>query len=105
MPTDAEVNELLSNCMWNWTTVNGVNGYLVTSNIPGYADRSIFLPATSFHSFDEDFSGVGSCGSYWSSSLHSHPDYARGLYFFGSNTLEVDYCNRSYGLTVRPVCP
>ena len=30
MPTIAEFKELRDNCKWNWTTLNGVNGYEVT---------------------------------------------------------------------------
>ena len=45
LPTDDEMNELVDSCTWTWTTLNGVNGCLVTSNRSGYTDRSIFLPA------------------------------------------------------------
>ena len=45
MPTKAEFNELMDNCTWTWSTMNGVNGYFITSNKSGYTDRFIFLPA------------------------------------------------------------
>jgi hypothetical protein len=48
MPTKEEFEELKTNCTWEWTTNNGKNGYLVTSNKPGYTDRSIFLPAAGY---------------------------------------------------------
>ena len=35
MPTYEEFRELLSNCTWTWTTMNGVNGYKVTSKKSG----------------------------------------------------------------------
>ena len=41
MPTKAELNELLNNCTWTWTTQNGHKGYKVT----GPNGNSIFLPA------------------------------------------------------------
>ena len=49
MPSIYEYNELINNCDWLWTTLNGVNGYLVTSKKVGYTDRSIFLPAGGFY--------------------------------------------------------
>lgn len=44
MPTKDEFDELLNDCTWSAATVNGVDGYLVTSNKTGYTDKSIFLP-------------------------------------------------------------
>lgn len=57
MPTKEEQEELCNNCTWNKTQLNGVDGYLVTSNRPGYTDRSIFLPSSNV--------------KYWSSSIYS----------------------------------
>ena len=41
MPTSSEIDELISDCTWTWTTLNDVNGYEVT----GTNGNSIFLPA------------------------------------------------------------
>ncbi|MBR5323296.1 MAG: hypothetical protein IKV14_00570 [Muribaculaceae bacterium] len=102
MPTRAEQDELrnTSNCTWTWTTQNGVKGYKVTSKKNG---NSIFLPAPGFR-YDDDLSGAGSGGSYWSRSLYT---YASGSAFhvnFYSGS--VDWCidNRYYGQSVRAVC-
>ena len=46
LATKAEWNELLDYCTWEWTEKDGKTGYLITSNIDGYMDRSIFLPAS-----------------------------------------------------------
>ena len=112
MPTKAEQDELRSNCTWTWTTMNGINGYLVTSNREGYTDRSIFLPAAGYRG-DSLLSGVGSLGYYWSSSLYT--DYLReawyvyfysdGVFYGVSDGVEANYSNRSEGSSVRPVCP
>ena len=48
MPTREEMDELHDNCTWEWTTINGVNGYRVTSKKQGYTNRSIFLPASGY---------------------------------------------------------
>lgn len=104
MPTVNESIELLNNCTWTWTTVNGVNGYRVTSNKSGYTDRSIFLPAAGCR-YDATLSNFRSYGYYWSSSLSTDdPDHARYLIFYSGS----HYTNSSYrdrGRSVRPVCP
>ena len=104
MPTMADQDELRSNCTWEWTTRNEVNGCLVTSNIEGYTDRSIFLPANGYQ-YNTEFYDVGSNGRYWSSSLDTtYPDDAAILVFY-EGTVKWSASNRDAGLTVRPVCP
>ena len=98
MPTNAELNELLNNCTWEWTTLNGVNGYTVT----GPNGNSIFLPAAGYR-YGTGVYNRGSHGYYWSSSLDSDDgNYACGLYF-GSGFYDWYFNNRYYGLSVRPV--
>lgn len=103
MPTKDEFTELLNNCTWTWTTLNGVNGYRVTSNKSGYTDRSIFLPFAGYRGTTSlDFAGSG---YYWSSSLDTgSPDHAWILYFY-SGYHSADYYGRYIGRSVRPVCP
>ena len=101
MPTSVDVDELLDNCTWTWTTQNGVNGYRVTSKTNS---NSIFLPAAGYRSGLSIYS-VGSNGSYWSSSLdESYPGDAWDLLFGSSYTFRGNN-GRNYGFTVRPVCP
>ena len=106
MPTSAEQDELRNNCTWTWTTLNGVNGYLVTSNKTGYTDRSIFLPAAGWRSGVHVLNHVGSSGLYWSSSLdtdyYAHTAWSMG---FGSGSVGTGNNNRDSGFSVRPVCP
>ena len=104
MPTLGEFGELLRNCTLTWITLNGVEGYRVTSNKSGYTDRSIFLPAAGYRG-DTDLRYVGSHGLYWSSSLYTgrpnnawYVDFSSGLYNSGSK-------DRYRGQSVRPVCP
>lgn len=44
IPTKQEYEELIEKCEWTVSTVNGVQGMLVTSKVPGYTSSSIFLP-------------------------------------------------------------
>ncbi len=101
MPTKAEQDELRTECTWEWTTLNGVNGYKVTSKAEGNTN-SIFLPAAGYRD-DSSLNGEGSDGYYWSSSLYeSYPSYACSLGF--SEGWGWSYNNRYNGRSVRPVC-
>ena len=46
MPSQEEYAELFRNCQLADTTLNGVEGFLFTSKVPGYTSNSIFLPFT-----------------------------------------------------------
>ena len=98
MPTKEDQDELRTECTWNWTTKNGVNGYTVT----GPNGNSIFLPAAGYR-YDSDLSGAGSNGYYWSSSLDTGGSgYAYYLYFDSDGVGWL--CNYRYGgHSVRPV--
>ncbi len=97
LPTKAEIEELINNCTWEWTSQNGVNGYKVT----GPNGNSIFLPAAGYRYGSSLFS-AGSYGDYWSSTPSSYTGYAYYLYF-GSSNFGWDDSDRYYGLSVRPV--
>ena len=98
MPTEAEHLELRSECSWTWGTLNGVQGYKVTSKTNG---NSIFLPASGYHS-NLDLYLDGSNGFYWSSSLSTSTCYADHLRFYSDYvTSSSNY--RYYGRSVRPV--
>ena len=100
MPTKAEQDELREQCIWSWTTQNGVNGYKVTSKKNG---NSIFLPAAGYR-YDSSLDYAGSYGYYWSSSLYTgDPKFAYYLYFT-SVGVDWDGNYRYIGFTVRPVC-
>ncbi|MBQ8257004.1 MAG: hypothetical protein IJY98_03690 [Bacteroidaceae bacterium] len=101
MPTRAEQDELRNNCTWEWTTLNGVNGYRVT----GPNGNSIFLPAASFR--EGAAVGIrGYVGYYWSSSSDSSGCSFNAEYLlFGSSYYDWAGAYRIFGLTVRPVCP
>lgn len=101
IPTDAEWNELIDNCTWIWTTLNGVNGYKVRSKKAGYTDKWIFLPAAGYR-FNDSLFPVGFYCYYWSSSLDAgYPGSAYFVDFNSSGGRDSGY--RFYGLSVRPV--
>ena len=103
MPTGDEIQELIDNCTWTWTTQDGVKGYEVKSKKNG---NSIFLPAAGRRTVSE-LKDAGSEGDYWSSSLRSaylSSEYARDLYF-DADLHKWDSDFRYSGLSVRPVRP
>ena len=100
MPTKQELSDLNSKCVWTWTTVNGVKGYVVKGK-GLYASASIFLPCAG-HVFGTFLSGAGSDGYYWSSVPGSDYDNAWDLDFYSGGRITGNY-GRNYGQSVRPV--
>lgn len=99
MPTKTEFEELLNGCIWEWTTQNGVNGYVVT----GPNGNNIFLPAAGNRSGDVLYYN-GSFGFYWSSTPGSK-DNTQGAHYlgFGSSDQGMSWDSCYLGRTVRPV--
>lgn len=104
MPTKIELDELCKNCIWTWTTQNGVNGYKVTSKIKGYTDKSIFLPAAGGYTNVVTVDNIDVNGIYWSSTLDDYYFSAASTLAFDSDTVIVSVSNRHQGFSVRPVC-
>ena len=101
MPTKQELSDLCSSkCDWTWTTMNGVNGFMVCGR-GTYASNSIFLPAAGSGT-GTSLGSSGSIGYYWSSVLTSS-NYAWHLYLdsFGHGTSSI--YSRGFGFSVRPV--
>ena len=103
MPTEIELIELVNNCTWTWTAINGVSGYRVT----GPNGNSIFLPAAGYIDGTEVYE-QSSCGYYWSGALYSINNYFFGnayiLIYSGSDYYSHSSMERNTGLSVRPVC-
>lgn len=98
MPTKAKLIELRDKCTWTWTTQNSKKGYKVT----GPNGNSIFLPAAGYRSYSL-LSDAGSCGYYWSSSLHEVGTcYVCNLAFY-SGKYDLTNNTRDSGRSVRAV--
>ena len=109
MPTKAELDELMNNCTWTWTTLNGASGFKVT----GSNGNSIFLPAAGSRN-GTVFNYVAEHGYYWSSSLYTDdPNIACTLSFNFDSEFDFEFdfepfvgsssCYRYEGLSVRAV--
>ena len=105
IPTNIEMTELCERCTWSWTTMNGMEGYKVTSR---KNSNSIFLPAAGYHNRENYLVSVGSGGYYWTSVCSTtYQPSGSGAYTlrFLSNVFGVVEYNRCNGMSIRPVCP
>ena len=101
VPTQENMDELRTKCNWTWTTLNGVNGYLVTSKVKGYTDRSIFLPASGIM---EDIGLLydGERGFYWTNSL-TNESMSANMLLLEERRPYSSAASRNYGCCIRPV--
>lgn len=105
IPTYQEWEALKAYCTWTWTTINGVEGYKVQSNVTGYTDKWIFLPSGSgFRDSNTiSYQGDNATGHYWSSSLYTaSPSSAYSMLVYKGDAA-TSYSNRKCGLPVRAV--
>ena len=99
MPTGDQIQELLDNCSWQWTTENGVSGQLVT----GPNGNTMFLPASGYLLNQSSANDIGMSGRYWSSTLCSNtPRSSFCLRFEPENWFKSENF-RSNGMTIRAV--
>ena len=99
MPSLEQYEELYDNCKFTWTTLNGIKGGEFTSNKNG---KSIFLPASGYHS--SDLLNRGSYGNYWLCTLkESDSKHAHEMLFYNSFAGRNSYGGRDVGYSVRPV--
>ena len=99
MPSKEQVKELVDNCSYEWTAINGVNGELFTA--PN--GNTLFFPAAS-GCFDDTHGTYGTGGFYWMRSLSTY--YSHGaicLYLYSTQVDENDIYERYYGFPVRAV--
>lgn len=118
IPTKEELEELINNCTWTWTTQKAVydtrdgqkvftnNGYKVTSNING---NSIFLPAAGINSEGKTY-GNKEYVAIWANSKpieYGIYDSEENSYAYclitNEDSIRITGINRYYGIAVRPV--
>lgn len=101
MPNESQCKELVYECEWTWTEVNGVKGY----NVAGKNGNSIFLPASGLRGA-ADVVNNDKIGGFWSSTLAENPetsgDFAMAVYFY-SESHAVEKGGRGYGRAIRAV--
>ena len=98
MPTKSELNELMNRCTWAWTSLNEVDGVMVT----GPNGKTIFLPAAGQWD-NKNLINQGHYCRLWSSSLgQTYPNNAGYLLLY-QNGCDVSEYGRESGLSIRPV--
>lgn len=89
MPTKSEFDELKRNCNWEFTTLNGVKGYKITSKTNS---NYIFLPL------------IAKEGFYWTSSLYvPNNDFAWLFIFDGDGYARSISFDRYLAVCIRAV--
>ncbi len=98
LPTASEIDELVDECKWTWTTQGGHNGYEVT----GPNGNSIFLPAAGWRDGTSLYY-AGEDGHYWSATPYGgDANSAYALLFYGDD-FSRGWDGRFNGMSVRPV--
>jgi len=101
MPTSAEMQELVENCTWTWTKMNGVTGYLVSAN-----SKSIFLPAAG-QGLDWGYYYEGidiyTKGFYWTSSISADNTSTAAALYFQESEHNMGNGSRSSGFSIRAI--
>lgn len=106
MPTSEELRELIENCEYSWTEVDGVKGAKFT----GPNGNSVFFPASGYcegssgyFSRDSFSSKEGEVGFYWSSSLNEKNNVVAYVLTFDENGVKRDDDARYKGSPIRAV--
>lgn len=94
VPTKTEWEELVKHCYWNWTTRNGIDGFLVTSKFTG---NSIFLPFPKKCTISHTSSG------YWSASKGNKGDNLAITLYSNSKKPDIQERLSFIGQMIRPV--
>lgn len=101
IPTTSEMQELIDNCKWEWTTCSGVKGCKITGQNGNY----IFLPASGYYDC-VDSKDAGKI-SYWCASASHTADYDIGSIYLHcgmSDSPSIYYTSFRYqGRPIRPV--
>lgn len=98
MPTKAEMQELIDECEWEWTELEGEAGY----NITGPSGQSIFMPASGYINSKTSYD-TERYGYYWTSNPDEYSTTMSSYLSFSSFGHRIDLVGRYFGLSIRPV--
>ena len=97
LPTYEDLDELLNECTWSRTTLNGVTGY----RFVGPNTNSIFIPLAGY--INGSTLTATNAGYYWASTMRTS-GIAWGLYIGNSGPyIGQGGGNRVLGFPIRPV--
>ncbi len=102
MPTDQEYQELVENCKWEFTEINGVNGYLAV----GPNGQSIFIIAAGYRLGHPPYQqGEYGFGDYWSATTVKELNRVSCCFGYSPKSYGRRCYARYRGRTIRPVHP
>lgn len=102
IPTQEEVQELISNCTFVWTNYKSATGFEITSKING---AKIFMPAAGYYMGTGTCSYYGSNGSYWTASAFTGEKTGSAYYILmtSGRGFRLDYTAYHSAHPIRPV--
>lgn len=95
-PTKEEMQELIDECVWTWTELNGMNGF----DIKGPNGNSMFLPAAGQYQVI-DYYSVGSIAYYTTSSYDGYSYY----WIFEGSSTGKQFVQRTAMIDSYPIRP
>lgn len=99
MPTSVECEELLNECKWERTILEGKRGYRVS----GPNGKSIFLPEAGYR-IGSDLNNDGMAGYIWCSTVNDNQERGINLHFDKySHGIYDGISDYARGLSIRPV--
>lgn len=99
IPTKADFDELIANCTTSRTTINGVNGLIIS----GPNGNSIFLPSAGFKAYESN-NHLDEWGYYSTRELYYNDTDKCVLFMFDDSSTHTYWTNiRWYGYSIRPV--
>ncbi len=103
-PTETEFKELVDYCDWRWTSVNGINGYKVSSKAKDN-HNSIFLPAGGRRVSSGSPIEYNEYGAYWCANMSDrHLSLYSTTFYFDKDSKRLGNVSLHYvGQLIRPV--
>ncbi|MCR5152714.1 MAG: hypothetical protein K6A98_06135, partial [Prevotella sp.] len=105
IPSKDDYNELINGCTWEYTTRDGVEGYLITGKKEGFTNNSIFLPNKCYWQVKNSngYHLQDGWADYWTSSTVSHDNAYYMAFDTGSTPPNIYIDSKAYGFEVRGV--
>ncbi|MCR5152046.1 MAG: LamG domain-containing protein, partial [Prevotella sp.] len=105
LPTKEEYLELINNTTREWIWRDGFRGFLFTSTMEGYTDKSIFIPAAGYYYDGRSYSHNNNA-DYWTSTVNGASN-AYDINFANGAMVEsgqgVPSHDKRHGFTIRGV--
>ncbi len=98
LPTKEEIEEIVSKCKLEWTTMDGHEGCKVT----GPNGKSIFLPAAGWR-YGTSLYDARDLGYYWGATPYEDESGGAYVLYFHSGDFGRTWYYRNDGRSVRPV--